>query len=650
MTVNQNQAYLDMLVSKDQPGSAYAKQQSASLAGIFLELAKLCYAKEKGIDVPFDPSRLDPAQEIILKRSDCYDFYLSGYILMHGLYADRLPKDQAERVRGIVLGAKYWIDEGGEESSPCYFTENHQMLHHTNEYLAGQYFMEDIFTNNGKSGAWHKEHAKVHLLRWLEWRTRLGYSEWCSNTYYHEDFQVLAALACFAKDEEVAKKSAIALDLLLLDMALGTHKNIFGMTHGRAYVHPVVNPQTESVLGIYNQVFGMGPVAETPWPGCVMAAVGGYEPAAAIAAIAKDTPKAQVHLQGVSLNVEDGKAYGYDPALVENTPLYWGMEGFCHRLVVDQTLSIPCVEGYYLHEKAKAFKANFELCERAGMPAIQDPDYTYMPRADLYTYRTADFMLSSAQDYRPGRFGFQQHVWQATLGGKAVVFTNHPGSNEYGERPNCWMGNRTMPKAVAYQNVQLCLYHIPVEKVPTFTFHTHAYFPTFAFDEVVERGGWIFGRKDKAYVAIRSLDGKPQWGRCDNEFYALISAKDTQGYKDLAERQPKYEIVSVGHDTAWICELGSEETYYTFAVFVDRICKAKVEGDIFNLTYESPLNGTMNIGWTKPLTVEGATINVHDYPRYDTPYCKAPFASRKYSIKAGDHTLELDFDAASRKA
>ena len=35
-------------------------------------------------------------------------------------------------------------------------------------------------------------------------------------------------------------------------------------------------------------------------------------------------------------------------------------------------------------------------------------------------------MLSTAQDYRPGAFGDQYHVWQATLEARAIVFTTHP--------------------------------------------------------------------------------------------------------------------------------------------------------------------------------------------------------------------------------
>ena len=43
---------------------------------------------------------------------------------------------------------------------------------------------------------------------------------------------------------------------------------------------------------------------------------------------------------------------------------------------------------------------------------------------NAYTYRTPDTMLSSAQDWRPGYGGDQQHAWQATLGPDAVMLSS----------------------------------------------------------------------------------------------------------------------------------------------------------------------------------------------------------------------------------
>ena len=49
-----------------------------------------------------------------------------------------------------------------------------------------------------------------------------------------------------------------------------------------------------------------------------------------------------------------------------------------------------------------------------------------MKEVNTYTYRTADYMLSSAQDYRKGSRGNQYHAWQATFDANAQVFTTHP--------------------------------------------------------------------------------------------------------------------------------------------------------------------------------------------------------------------------------
>ena len=88
-----------------------------------------------------------------------------------------------------------------------------------------------------------------------------------------------------------------------------------------------------------------------------------------------------------------------------------------------------------------------------------------MTEVHIQTYRTSNYMLSCAQSYRPGKPGYQQHPWQATLGPDAVVFTNHPGSNDEASRPNFWAGNGILPRVAQHENVLICIHHIPAEQV-----------------------------------------------------------------------------------------------------------------------------------------------------------------------------------------
>ena len=66
-----------------------------------------------------------------------------------------------------------------------------------------------------------------------------------------------------------------------------------------------------------------------------------------------------------------------------------------------------------------------------------------MTEVNKFTYRTPDYMLSSAQNFRQGEKGYQQHIWQATLSPYAVVFANNPDSLRADDkhRPSYWMAN-----------------------------------------------------------------------------------------------------------------------------------------------------------------------------------------------------------------
>ncbi|MCS7071846.1 MAG: hypothetical protein NZM00_10105, partial [Anaerolinea sp.] len=117
------------------------------------------------------------------------------------------------------------------------------------------------------------------------------------------------------------------------------------------------------------------------------------------------------------------------------------------------------------------------------------------------TYKSPDVMLSAAVDYHPGEFGIQEHLWQATLGPEASIFTNYPGnSQEHGNaRPNFWAGSARLPRVGMYERTVICLY--PIDPAVGLGF-SHAYFPTAAFDEWDIDGGWAFARSGNGYVAL----------------------------------------------------------------------------------------------------------------------------------------------------
>ncbi|HEU5316529.1 MAG TPA: hypothetical protein VFX49_10490 [Chloroflexota bacterium] len=102
-----------------------------------------------------------------------------------------------------------------------------------------------------------------------------------------------------------------------------------------------------------------------------------------------------------------------------------------------------------------------------------------------------------------------------------------------------------------------------------------------------------------------------------------------------------YDRIALGHRNVWVCELGRRATHGVFGEFVRAIGAARLEGDEWELAYESPSLGLVEAGWSAPLRMGGKEITLHDYPRYETPYCRADFGAKRYEIRCGDlsHTI-----------
>ena len=149
--------------------------------GLYYDLAKMELQKA-GIDTP--PIRnfaIDKALERIDARLDCADFTIPALIRMLREHrGTRLNEEQAQKIEQSLIHFKYWLDEPGDVHA-CFFTENHQILYHSAEYLVGQMYPDVVFPNNGMTGAEHHAHATAFLRRWLNWRERFGFSEWLTN-------------------------------------------------------------------------------------------------------------------------------------------------------------------------------------------------------------------------------------------------------------------------------------------------------------------------------------------------------------------------------------------------------------------------------------------------------------------------------------
>ena len=586
--------------------------------GFFSQIARLALGNE-----PVDEAPFREALALVDARQDCADFSVAGLLRVLYLYrkSPLISPSLIADIEACLLRFKYWWDEPGTDRM-CYHTENHQILYHSDELLVGQLFCDRTFANSGTDGAAHIAHALPRIRRWLDFRARFGFSEWLSNCYFDEDLLALANLHDFAEDLMLRARARACIDYLLLEMALHSHRGVFGATHGRAYAPQIMGGRGERTATTAKLIFGRGVFNDPASLGAITLATSGYRCPPLIATIATDAPDEIVCRERHSIDVDEAERYGVRYDSLDDGPLFWSIQTFFHP----RTIGI-CQE---MSERYRAplYRPFAPFLERyardmAAHSRVLDPDVadaTALTSVNIETYRTSDGMLSCAQDYRAGNPGYQQHIWQATLGPDAVVFTNHPAAADVAgsSRPNFWAGNGRLPRAAQHRNVLVCLHRAPADDPFPYS---HAYFPRAAFDEVVERDGWVLARSGDGYLALHSQH-PARWAE-DGPYVGS-------------------ELRAGAPENAWLCELGDARRWGTFARFTEAVVGSSVAYDGLSMRYNSPTLGLIAFDWTGPFQVAGRDIPLRDYPRLDTPYGRCDFGDPCLTVRRGDETLLID--------
>lgn len=237
------------------------------------------------------------------------------------------------------------------------------------------------------------------------------------------------------------------------------------------------------------------------------------------------------------------------------------------------------------------------------------------------TYKTAEYMLCSAQDYKPGHKGSAEHIWQATMGPDAIVFTNHPacmGDND-AHQPGFWLGNAVLPRVAQWKDILISIYNLPEDDWMGFT---HAYFPTSAFDEYEIEEGWAFARKGKGYLAITARQG------------IELVKRGPDGYRELR---------SYGRNNIWLCHMGQDAQDGYFKTFKRNILKMKPVWKKNGVRFTSLRGEELAFGWEGPLLVNGQEQPITGFKHIENPYCTAALPAESMDIQFGELLMRLNF-------
>lgn len=353
-------------------------------------------------------------------------------------------------------------------------SENHNMLHWSAQCLIGERWPE-LLLEDGQPERARLPHARARAREWMRAWIATGTEEWGADLYYNVNLLSLLNLADLSADTALREQARATLDWLVLDSALD---GFCGATVGAA-----------------------------------------RRSYAAYRLHLADSPSRPLHW------------------------LYWGeqadsREAFNLNFVGGVILAAvsawqpPPVVDAIARDRTSTF-THRATHRKGGFGAwFGRPVSAFVSR---HTWRSPHGVISGL--ISPGGGDrFTEHVWQATLGEDALVFSNHPFLHHgawkgdranailesyaigrpgpdhrdwvpgntppgvFGDiRPGYWQGNGWGPRSFAWENRIALVYNIPPEDPLPWV---HLWFPEDAFDEWRADGHWLFARKGLGALAI----------------------------------------------------------------------------------------------------------------------------------------------------
>jgi hypothetical protein len=341
---------------------------------------------------------LQSALHRITTRGDCADFEVLGLLqLWHR--AAVWPVGLREQVEDALTGMKYWITQPGLDAM-CYFTENHQLVWHVAQRLAGSAWPQSRFSVDGRTGAEHAEEGRGRAAAWIRRKLEGGFSEFDSNAYLAIDAFALVSLVELDTDAELRASAEALLDKTLLTLAANSWRGVHGAAHGRSYVRTLRSSRFEETAPILWLLAGVGTLNDAVLPVTALATARVYQVPEIVRRIAGSEPTA-----------------------------WWGRQTYRGTYAFERDLlDRPYGSDLRVWKTPGAMLSSVQDY-RAGLPGLQEHVWGATLGPELQVFAT--------------------HPANADSGGSA--------------RPNAWAGQRVLPHARQDRDVVLVLHAFPAD-------------------------------------------------------------------------------------------------------------------------------------------------------------------------------------------
>lgn len=572
-------------------------------------------------------------------RADCADHQLLTLLALYFDGGELLPDEYRQAIRRAALGFRYFYDEPGTDSM-CHWSESHQACFAVCEVLAGELFGDEVFDNDGRTGKHKARRARARLEEWLGLRFRHGFSEWLSGTYYAITVAALTLLVEHCQDDDLVLRATIVLDLVMLDLAVHRFEGHFVGSAGRVHALFKAHPERSEVERVVASAFGRTrPAFDPADPTSIFLVRRRYRVPQVVREISADgqemlaTSSHGLMLAEVDAEVAREAGPGIEEQRDARVRLLWSMEAFTTPEGIG-----PSIEAIGRHKmESNSFLAPLvqlrhvrpsralRTAVRALNPITQG---AALQRADVQTYRTPHYLLSSAQRHQPGSFGDQENIWEAALPGGIHVFSTHPGATMLGTSarpatPSGWEGNGIRPDVAQLRNVLLALHDVRGRSgYLEGRRHelSHLYFPAALFDET------RLGRQSVA-------------GRRGDSYFGALALRPIEMINES-------EIVQRGAVTGWAVLLADRSEFGSLGRFVEHLKSCRLDYFRGTLQWTTPAH-QYDLTWRGAFRVDQHVVET-DYAKLRSPWTSIARKPSVVEVQGRTGTLVLDWKMGER--
>lgn len=194
----------------------------------------------------------------IRQHRDCSDFYLIAHLYALMRHREKLEPDVIEMMEDAILTFRYWIDEPGNDVM-WFFSENHALLFHACQYIAGGLFPDAVFEASGLTGRECVKKAARLLDGWFTDFENEFMTEWNSNAYLPIDATAFGfMLLMIGKGDPLYSRLLKAMDRIFLCVAMYALKNTYISSYGRSYEKQLKGNYTNGTASLLYLGYGIG--------------------------------------------------------------------------------------------------------------------------------------------------------------------------------------------------------------------------------------------------------------------------------------------------------------------------------------------------------------------------------------------------------